>query len=108
MLNNINSRGLSKSKEVDVLSFSGATSSDILRKIDDLLNKQPASQIVHVGTNNLTNYINLLSNVKKTVGNANKTSPNTVLTFSNIIFRQDKKNLAKTRADTFLSEKKLA
>ena len=29
MLNNINSRGLSKSKEIDVLSFPGATSSDV-------------------------------------------------------------------------------
>ena len=100
MLNNINSRGLSKSKEVDVLNFPGATSSDVLTKIDDVLNKKPASLIVHVGTNDLTNDINLLSNVKKIVNKTNKTSPNTVLTFSSIIFRKDKKNLEKTRADT--------
>ena len=48
MLNNINSRGLSKSKKVDVLSFPGATSLDVLTKIDDVLNKKPASLIVHV------------------------------------------------------------
>ena len=36
ILNNINSRGLSKSKEVDVLNFPGATSSDVLTKIDDV------------------------------------------------------------------------
>ena len=36
MLSNINSRGLSKSKEVDVLNFPGATSSDVLTKIDVL------------------------------------------------------------------------
>ena len=48
MLNNINSRGLSKSKKVDVLSFPGATSLDVLTKIDDVLNKKPASSIVHV------------------------------------------------------------
>ena len=53
-----------------------------------------------VGTNDLTNDINLLSNVKKIVNKTNKTSPNTVLTFSNIIFRKDKKNLEKTPADT--------
>ena len=100
MLNNINSRGLSKSKEVDVLNFPGATSSDVFTKIDDVLNKKPASLIVHVGTNDLTNDINLLSNVKKIVNKTNKTSPNTVLTFSSIIFRKDKKNLEKTRADT--------
>ena len=84
MLNNINSRGLSKLKDVDVLNFSGVTNSDVLRKIYDLLNKKPASLIVHVGTNKLTNYINLLSNVRKIVDKTNKTCPNKVLTFSNI------------------------
>ena len=59
MLNN--SRGLSKSKEVDVLNFPGATSSDVLTKIDDVLNKKPASLLVYVGTNDLTSDINLSS-----------------------------------------------
>ena len=36
MLHDINSRGLSKSKEVDVFNFPGATSSDVLTKIDDV------------------------------------------------------------------------
>ena len=38
MFHNINSRGLSKSKEVDVLNFPGATSSGVLTKLDDVLN----------------------------------------------------------------------
>ena len=63
MLNNINRRSLCKSKvDVHVLNFPGATSSDVLTKIDDVLNKKPASLIVHVGTNDLTNNLNLLSN----------------------------------------------
>ena len=53
MMNNTNSRVLSKSKEVDVLNFPSATSADVLTKIDDILNKEPASLIVHVGTNDL-------------------------------------------------------
>ena len=48
MLNNINSCGLSKSKEVDVLNFSGATTGYVLTKLDDVLNKKPAPLIVHV------------------------------------------------------------
>ena len=96
---NINSRGLSKSKEVDMLNFPGATSSDVLMKIDYVLNKKPASLIVHVGTNDRTKDINLISNVKKIVNKTNTTSPNTVLTFSSIIFRKNKKNLEKIRAD---------
>ena len=66
MLNNVNSHGLSKSKNVDVINFPGATSTDIVENIDKILEKQqPKSLIVHVGTNDLTNDVNLLNNVKK-------------------------------------------
>ena len=72
VLNNIKSRGLCKSKKVDVLNFSGATSEDILTKIDDVLDEKPASLIVYVGTNDLTNEINLLSNAKKLLTKSKK------------------------------------
>ena len=86
LLNNINSRGLSKSKKVDVLNFPGPTSSDVLTKIDDVLNKKPASLIVHDCTNDLTNDINLLF-----VNKTNKTSPNTVLSFQVSFFEKTKR-----------------
>ena len=79
MVNNINSRN--KLKEVDVLNFPDATSSDVLTKIEDVLNKKPTSLTVYVGTNDLTNDVNLLLNVKKIVNKTKNTSPNTVLTF---------------------------
>ena len=81
MKNNINSCGLSKSQKVGVLNLPGATSLDVLTKIVDVLNKRPTSLVVHVGTSDLTNDINLLSNVKR-INETNKTSPNTVLAFS--------------------------
>ena len=81
MLNNINSRGLSKSKKVEVLNFSGATSVDIVDKMDVILDDQPKSIIVHVGTNDLTNDVNLLNNVKKIVNKTKKKSPNTNYVF---------------------------
>ena len=84
MLNNINSRGLFKSKEMDVLNFPVTTSSDVLTKTGDVLNKKTASLIVHVDINDLANDINLLSNLKKIVNKTKKTSPNTVLTLSSI------------------------
>ena len=62
MLNNIDRRRSSKSKNVEVLNFPRATSSDIVGKIDDILNQ---NVIVHVSTNDLTNEINLLNNIKK-------------------------------------------
>ena len=66
MLNDLNSRGLSKSKNVEVINFFGATSTDIVKNIDKILeNQQPKSLIVHGGTNDLTSDVNLLNDVKK-------------------------------------------
>ena len=69
-------------------------------KFDDILNAKPKSIIVHVGTNDLTNDVNLLNNVKKIVNKTKKKSPNTKLCFSDIIIRTNKKNLEKSRVDT--------
>ena len=100
MLNNINARRLSRSKKVDVLNFLGATNSDIVNEIDEVLKRKPESLIIHIGTNDLTNNINLLSDFKKIVNNVKKTSPYAVLSFSDIVFRKDKKNIENIRADT--------
>ena len=100
MLNDINSRGLSKSKKVEVLNFPGARSKNIFGKIDDVLNPKPESLIVHVGTNDLTNEVTLPYNIIKFVNKTKQKSPNTVLSFSNIIIRKDKKNLEKLLGDT--------
>ena len=69
-----------KRKKVDVVNFPGATSTDILRKIDDATKKKPESIIIRVDTND----VNLLLNVKKIVSKTNRTSPNTSLGFSDI------------------------
>ena len=86
ILNNINARGLSKSKKFDVLNFPGATSSDIVNDINEVLKGKPESLIIHIDTNDLTNNINLLTNVKKTVNKVKKTSPDNVLSFSDVVF----------------------
>ena len=100
MLHNVNSRGLSKSKKVEAINFPGATSTDIVEKIDDILEHHPKFLVVHVATNDLTNDVNLLNNVKKIVNKTKKKSPNTVISFSNIIVRKDRRNLEKKRSDT--------
>ena len=88
MLNNINNRGLSKSKKVEVLNFPGATRKDIIEIIDVVLNQKPESLNVHVGTNEII----LLNNTDKIVTNTKQKSPNTEISFYNIIIRKDKKN----------------
>ena len=99
ILNNINGRRLSKTKKVDLLNFPGLTSTDILMKIDDVLDKKPKSIFIYVGTNDHINDVKLLSNLKKIFSKTNRTSPNTALSFSNN-FRKDQENTEKKRADT--------
>ena len=60
---------------------------------------KPESLMVHFGTKGITNDISLLHNIKKIVTKTKKKLHNTVLSFSNIIIRKDKKNLEKSWAD---------
>ena len=100
MLNNINSRGLSKSKKVSVRNFPGATSEDILAEVEDTLKTHPDTLIVHAGTNDLAKSINTLRNVKKSCEKAKRISPDTKILFSNIIYRKGRRNTDKQRIDT--------
>ena len=65
MLNDVNEKGLPKLRKVKVKNYPGATSEDILDKIDDLLKVKPDCLLVYVGTNDLTNNVNLQNSVKK-------------------------------------------
>ena len=62
MLNNINSRGLSKSKIVTVISNPVATNDVIEEELEATVkeNCNIGTLIVHTGTNGLTNNINTL------------------------------------------------
>ena len=100
ILNGVNEKGLSKSHNVKVKNYPGATSEDILDKIDDLLKVKPDCLLVHVGTNDLTNNVNLLNSVKKMVNKVKNSSPNTKLVFSSVILRKDKKDISKKVGET--------
>ena len=89
MLNNINSRGLSKSKKRSVSNFPDATSEDILAEVEDTLKTHPDTLLVHAGRNYLTKNINTLRSVKKLCEKAKRISPDTKIVFSNIICRID-------------------
>ena len=43
----------------------GGTSEKILEKLDDIIKEKPGDLIVHVGTNDVANNVNLLTKVKK-------------------------------------------
>ena len=62
-----------------------------------MIKYQPESVIIHVGTNDLTNRINMLNNAKKTVKELTTKLPKVKVAFSVLITRKDKifKNLEK-------------
>ena len=99
MLNNINSRGLSKSKKVTVINHPGATSDVIEEKLEATVKETSTMKtlIVHAGTNDLTNNINTLRSVKTICEKTKKISPNTKIVFSSIIFQKDRRDIEKQR-----------
>ena len=61
----ISEKGLSINHKVKLVNFPGGTSEKILEILDDIIKENPDGLIVHVGTNDITNNANLLTNVKK-------------------------------------------
>ena len=72
MLNGIHEKGLSKNHTVKINNFPGGASEMVLENIDETLKSKPDCLIVHVGTNDLTNGINLLNQAKKIVKQVKK------------------------------------
>ena len=62
MVNNINELGLSKLNKVLLKIFPCATSAKMLEEMDEIINEMSDSMIIHTGTNDITNNINLLNN----------------------------------------------
>ena len=94
----ISGKGLSKKHYVSVTSFSGGTSEK--NNTDDLLKNTPDNIVIYVGTNDITNGVNLLNSVKKIVKQVSNISPRTTVAFSSIIVGKDKKHIEKPLTDT--------
>ena len=65
MVIDISEKGLSVNHKVKIVNFPGGTSKKIPEKLDHIIKEQPDDFIVDVGTNDLTNNVNLLTNVEK-------------------------------------------
>ena len=75
MVNGISEKGLSVNHKVKIANFSGGTSEKILEKLDVIIKEKPDDLVVHVGTNDITNNVNLLTNVKKIFNKVSKELP---------------------------------
>ena len=100
LLNGINETGLSHKHRVKVLRKPGATSERILDEIDDVIKSKPEHLVIHVGTNDLTNGIDLLNNANKIHKKINEKLPKTYIAFSSIINKKDRKGIDKRLTET--------
>ena len=100
MQTGISRKVLSKKHNVSVASFSDGTGEKIIQNIDDLLKHKPDDIVIRVGTNDMTNEVNLLNSVKKNAKQVSDISPKTTIVFSSIIVRKDKKHIEKPQKDT--------
>ena len=89
LLNGLHEKGLSRNHRVKVNNFPGGTSEIILENIDEIIKNKPDCLIIHAGTNDLTNGINLLNQAKKIIKEVKKVSHNTKVAFSSIVTRKD-------------------
>ena len=64
------------------------------------MKEKPDNLIVHAGTSDITNNVNLSTNVKKIFTKLSKESPSTSIEFSSAINRKDKTNIQKAKTDT--------
>ena len=64
MVNDISEKGFSVKLKVKIVNFPDGTSEKILEKQYDIIKEQPDDLIVHAGTDNLTDNVNLLNLTK--------------------------------------------
>ena len=71
-----------------------------MENLDVLMKNKPDNMLIHVGTNDITNGVNLLNSVRKIVKQVSEIFPRTTVTFSSILVRKDKLNVVKPLMDT--------
>ena len=88
MVNGISEKGLSVNHKVKIVNFPGGTSEKILEKLDVIITEKPDDLVVHVGTSDIANNVNLLTKVKTIFNKDSKELPS------------KPRNIQKTRTDT--------
>jgi len=93
MINGLNANGFRKDLKVKIKPFGGATSVDLIDHIKPTLRKKPSKIILHVGTNDITNRIDTIPNLKKIIKLVKSESPHSTVAISSVIIRADKSDM---------------
>ena len=78
-LNNINTRGISKKENMKVLNHPGATSEDLKDFINPTIRRKPNMVVLHIGTNDISENIDTISNLHTIVKRILKKSASTTI-----------------------------
>ena len=98
MLTGTSEKSLSKRHNASMTSFSDGTNEKIIQT--EKLRNKPGDIVMHVGTNGITNGVNLLNIVEKIVNQVSDILPRATVAFLSIIVRTDKKHVEKPLTDT--------
>ena len=92
MVKHITGSGISENDQVQVKTYPGATTDDIIDYIKPTIRQKPEIVIIHSGTNDLTKDVNTMSSVRKVLAAVKEigTKGNIKLGFSGIVARGDK------------------
>ena len=82
------------------MKIESCTNEKIPEKLDDTIKQRADDLIAHVGTNDIINNVNFLTNVKKVFNKVSKESSSTSIAFLSIINYKDKTNIQKTLTKT--------
>ena len=93
IINNINPRGISKEGNVKVKSIPGSTSDDMKDHIKLTVRRKPDAIIIHVGTNDIGNDIDTITNIQNIVAHIKKKSSHTKIIISSLLIRHGKRKI---------------
>ena len=85
--------GISGSRKVKIRRYPGCTSNDLVHHAIPSINKNHDVIICHVGTNDLTNEKDTITNLTSIVNRIKRKCPLTTIAISSVITRKDKKEL---------------
>ena len=96
ILNGLEEAGMQKDHNVKVRAHSGATTTrDIIDHIKPVVGKRPSCVIIHSGTNDLTQGIDTIENMKSIIEETRQESPDTEIVLSTVVIQKDKQALDK-------------
>ena len=86
---------MQKDHSVKVRAHSGATTRDIVDHIKPVVRKWPSCIIIYSGTNDLTQGIDTIGNMKSAIEETRQESPGTEIVLSTVVIQKDKQALDK-------------